>query len=121
VAAIVRAVDMPRWVNLPLSASLKAKVDAPRLIVAGVGPQGCADTSLYRRFAMAGLNRLTAFPQLVTVTSAEPLRLAGQQQQLLATLSPDEALEWRQAVAHAEAEDTFFIAQPHHCAVGTKP
>jgi hypothetical protein len=54
------------------------------------------------------------------VTSAEPLRLASQQQQLLATLSPEEAREWRHAVAHAEAEDTFFVAQPHHCAVGTK-
>jgi SAM-dependent methyltransferase len=120
VGVIVRAVDMPRWVNLPLSASLKAKVDAPGLIGAGVGPQGCADASLYRRLATAGLTRLTAFPQLATVTPAEPLRLASQQQQLLATLSPEEAREWRHAVGHAEAEDTFFVAQPHHCAVGTK-
>jgi hypothetical protein len=120
VAVIVRAIDMPRWVNLPLSASLKAKVDTPGLIGAGVGAQGCADASLYRRFATAGLTRLTVFPQFVAVTSADP-RLVGQQQQLLATLSPDEALEWRRAVAQAAAEGTFFIAQPHHCAVGTKP
>jgi ubiquinone/menaquinone biosynthesis C-methylase UbiE len=94
VAVIVRAIDMPRWVNLALSASLKAKVDTPGLIGAGVGPQECADTSLYRRSATAGLTRLTVFPQFVAVTSADP-RLVGQQQQLLATLSPDEALEWR--------------------------
>jgi SAM-dependent methyltransferase len=120
VAVIVRAIDMPRWVNLPLSASLKAKVDTPGLIGAGVGARGCADASLYQRFATAGLTRLTACPQLVAVTSAEP-RLTGLQQQLLATLSPEEVLEWRRTVAQAEAEGTFFIAQPHHCAVGTKP
>jgi len=120
VAVIVRAIDMPRWVNLPLSPSLKAKVDAPGLIGAGAAAQGCADASLYRRFYTAGLTRLTVFPQLVAVTSADP-RLADQQQQLLATLSPEETQEWQRAVAQAEAKGMFFIAQPHHCAVGTKP
>jgi hypothetical protein len=54
------------------------------------------------------------------VTPAEP-RLAGFEQQLLATLSAEEAQEWRSAVAQAKAEGTFFIAMPLHCAVGTKP
>lgn len=121
VGVIVRAIDMPRWVNLPLIASLKAKVDTPGLIGAGVGAQGCADATLYRRFATAGLTKLVVFPQLVAVTSADHPRLVGLQQQLLARLSPEEAREWRRAVAHAEAEGTFFIAQPLHCAVGAKP
>jgi hypothetical protein len=40
---------------------------------------------------------------------------------ILPTLSPEEAKEWRNAVSQAEAEGTFFIATPFHCAVGTKP
>jgi hypothetical protein len=28
---------------------------------------------------------------------------------------------WHQAVAAVERDGTFFIAQPYHCAVATKP
>jgi hypothetical protein len=30
-------------------------------------------------------------------------------------------VEWDRASAAAKGEGSFFIAQPHHCAVGTKP
>jgi hypothetical protein len=53
------------------------------------------------------------------VTAADP-RLSTFQQQILGRLNPDKASERRHAVAQAEAEGSFFIAQPHHCAVGTK-
>jgi hypothetical protein len=39
----------------------------------------------------------------------------------LAALTEEESAEWEAAVAQAEAEGTFFIAMPHHCAVGIKP
>ena len=42
-------------------------------------------------------------------------------QRILATLSEAEGAEWEFAVAQAEADGTFFIATPYHCAVGTKP
>jgi hypothetical protein len=42
-------------------------------------------------------------------------------QRIYATLTGGEAAEWRFAVAQAEADGTFFIAVPYHCAVGTKP
>ena len=103
-----------------VGAVLKSKVDAPGRMGAGVATRGCADATLYRRLHEAGLTSLSGFPQLVAVTPAEP-RLAAFQQQILAILSPEEAPEWRSAVTQAEAEGTFFIAQPHHCAVGTKP
>jgi hypothetical protein len=48
-------------------------------------------------------------------------RLERYQQQILAALSPAEAETWRRAVAAAERDGTFFIAQAYHCAVGTKP
>jgi len=121
IAAIVRSRDLPSWANLPTSAALRAKVDRPGLIGAGVASAGCADASLYRRFHAAGLTGLKCFPQLVAVTPAEVSRFTISQQQILATLTAEEAAEWRSAAAQAEAEGTFFIAAGHHCAVGTKP
>jgi hypothetical protein len=32
----------------------------------------------------------------------------------------EEAREWHKARAEAEADGTFFMTFPHHCAVGTK-
>ena len=121
VAVIVRSCDMPSWANLPISAALRAQVDKPGLIGAGVAADGCADTSLYRRFHAAGLTELRCFPQLVAITPAEVSRFTISQQQILAMLTAEEAAEWRSAAAQAEAEGTFFIATAHHCAVGTKP
>ena len=120
VGVVVRAIDMPFWVNLPLDPALKAKVDAPGIIGGGMAPQGCADASLYRRFHALGLTGLKCFPQLVSVVPGQP-RLERYQQQILAALNPAEAETWRQAVAAAERDGTFFIAQAYHCAVGTKP
>jgi hypothetical protein len=48
-------------------------------------------------------------------------RIERYQQQILAALTPAEAETFRQAVAAAERDGTFFIAQSYHCAVGTKP
>jgi hypothetical protein len=47
-------------------------------------------------------------------------RLQMLQASVLPTLSPEEAEEWRAAVARGKAEGTFFIATPFHCVVGTK-
>jgi len=53
VAVIAGALDMAFPMNLPLSTSLKAKVEAPG-VIGQVSPQGCADASLYRRVRQAG-------------------------------------------------------------------
>jgi SAM-dependent methyltransferase len=122
VAAIVRSLDLPWWVNLPVSAELRAKAGRPGSIGAGAAAGGCADASLYNRFAAAGLTKLNFFPQFVAVApTIEPVRLASLEQQILAALTAEETAEWRKAVALAQADGTFFIASPHHCAVGTKP
>jgi hypothetical protein len=107
---------MSSFVNVPLRAELKAKVEALPNGVAG--EHGCADASLYRRFRTAGLEAVHMIPQLAAEADAKRLRAA--QQRLLSHLSPDEAAEWRAAVAQAEAAGTFFIALPYHCAVGRK-
>jgi SAM-dependent methyltransferase len=120
IGIVVNAIDMPFWVNLPLEPALKAKVDMPGIIGGGMAPKGVADMSLYRRLAALGLTGLRCFPQLVSVLPGSE-RIERYQQQILATLSPAEAGAFRQAVAAAERDGTFLIAQAYHCAVGTKP
>ena len=120
IGIVVRATDMPFWVNLPLDAALKAKVDAPNVIGGGVAPKGVADASLNHRLTILGLTELKCFPQLVSVVPGSE-RIERYQQQILAALGPPEAEAWHQAVAAAERDGTFFIAQPYHCAVATKP
>jgi SAM-dependent methyltransferase len=121
VGVMVRAVgDLPRWVNLPLRADLKATVEAPGFLLGGgKSAAGCADASLYRRFRAAGLVGVQMFPQLYGF-DAGPFR-AEPAAAIRAALGPEEAREWDAAVAHAEADGTFVIAYPCHCAVGTKP
>jgi hypothetical protein len=40
---------------------------------------------------------------------------------ILGALSAEETLEWQPGMAQAVVDGTYFIAQPFHCAVGTKP
>ena len=94
---IVRAVDVPSWVNLPLSPELRAKVSSPDLFGAGVAPGGCADATLYSRFVNAGLGQLHCFTQFNTVTPEEP-RLRTLQQQAVAAFSANEASQWQRAI-----------------------
>lgn len=117
VAVVVRSTDMPRWVNLRLSTELKKKVEAPQLLGGNVQENGCADASLYRRMRQAGLVQVRMIPQLAS--HAEGERLQYMQDRILAALEPGEIDEWRAAIA--QAGGTFFIAEPFHCAVGTKP
>jgi SAM-dependent methyltransferase len=120
VGVIVRGVDMTSWVNLPLSAAVRAKADQPGMVSGGVAAAGCADMSLYQRFRTAGLAGLTCFPQFAVLSPAEISRIAIVKQRVLATLTTEEAAEWRSAIAQAEVDGTFFIASPYHCAVGIK-
>jgi SAM-dependent methyltransferase len=119
VAAIVRSLDLPLWANAALGPAVRAKVDMPGM--GGVAPAGCADASLYQRFRKAGLTGLTCFPQLDSLDPLQISRMAFLKQRILANLSEAEGAEWQSAVVQAEADGTFFIATPYHCAVGTKP
>ena len=119
VAVLGHAHDMNRWVNLPLSPALKARVESPPWVDDRGHPQGCDDASLYRRFSKLGLKDVRMFPYISTFSDETRLRFL--QGGILPTLDADEAAEWRAAVERAEAEGTFFISTPFHCAVGTKP
>jgi ubiquinone/menaquinone biosynthesis C-methylase UbiE len=119
VAVVGHAHDIPQWVNLPLRAELKAKIEAPGWGGTSGHERGCDDASLYRRFHQAGLTQIKMFPQFAAFD--DPARLQAMQATIMPTLNAAEAQEWRDAMACAEAEGTFFIANPFHCAVGTKP
>ncbi len=117
VAIVVRSTDMGRWVNLPLASALKTKVEAPQLLAGNVQENGCADASLYARLRRAGLVEIKMIPQLAS--HAEGERLRYMHDRIVAALDPAELKQWREAIA--QAKNSFFIAEPFHCAVGTKP
>ena len=119
IAVLGHAHDMNRWVNLPLSSGLKNRIESPPWVEDRGHPMGCDDASLYRRFSGLGLNDLKMFPFISTFS--DRMRLQFLQGGILPTLSAQEAEEWRAAVERAEADGTFFISTPFHCAVGTKP
>lgn len=118
VAIVGHAHDMPQWVNLPLPPELKASIEAPGWHDTTSHAQGCDEASLYRRMRQAGLVDIKMFPQFAAFDS--PSRLRQLQAAIVPTLSPADVQAWQKAVAHAEAEGTFFIATPFHCAVGMK-
>ena len=119
VAVLGHAHDMNRWVNLPLGPALKARIESPPWVEDRGHPQGCDDASLYQRFSLLGLRDVKMFPFISTFS--DRMRLQFLQGGILPTLNVDEAAEWRAAVAQAEADGTFFISTPFHCAVGAKP
>ena len=114
VALIVRSLDMPWWVNLPLRPDLKHKAQTG---YGDVVKGGCADASLYERMERAGLEHVVMLPQYATYASGE--RLQQQQERMASRLTPEEAVEWQDAIAGTGNQ--FFISQPFHSAVGTKP
>ena len=118
VAAMVRALDIPWVVNVPLRPAVKAKVETPRGFV---GAQGCADASLYRRFHQAGLTHVQMWPQFAAFEQPHTPQAQFAYGAILSALTAEETQEWHAGIAQAVADGTYFIAQPFHCAVGTKP
>ena len=115
IGVIVRAADRPWQVNLDVSDAVRAKVEAP---MGAAGAKSCADISLYERVRRAGLTDLKLFPHMAALTGPMGYYYLDR---LEAKLTPKERDEWQSALMIAEANGTLFIAQPFHCAVGTKP
>ena len=119
VAVLGHAHDMNRFVNLPLSTALKTRIESPPWVDDRGHPLGCDDASLYQRFSRLGLENTKMFP--VISTFSDRIRLQFLQGGILPTLTAEEAEEWRAAVEQTEADGTFFISTPFHCAVGVNP
>ncbi len=113
VGAMVRSLDMAPLVSADLPEAVSAKIIAG-LRAVGAAPKGSADTSLYRRFARAGLKDLKIYPCFNN--SAHLLR--SQLANALSRLDEDERKIFDSAAA--EAGEGYFIAMPMHLAVGHK-
>lgn len=118
IAVMVRALDIPWVINVPLPDELKRKVQIPHGFVAA---EGCADGGLYRRLHEAGLTRVQMFPQFAASNRPDTAQAQFAHSAIVSTLNPEETEDWRTAVAQAVADKTYFIAQPFHCAIGAKP
>jgi SAM-dependent methyltransferase len=118
IAVMVRALDIPWVVNVPLRPEVKTKVQTPRGFVA---PQGCADAGLYRRFHKAGLTHVQMWPQFAVFDQPHTPQAQFAWGAILSALNDAETQEWHVAMAQSLADGTYFIAQPFHCAIGTKP
>ena len=117
VAVMVRATDIPLVVNIPLRPELKSKTQIPRGFV---GSDGCADASLYKRFQQLGLADTQIWPQFAASQQHDTPQAQFAHGAILGALTSSEVEEWKAGMAHAVSERTYFIAQPFHCAVGTK-
>ncbi len=118
IGVITRAVDLPRLVNLPLPAQLKAKLEAPGF--GGVDARGCADASLYARFIEAGLCHIRKIPQIAAFDDPDGAYEQSLIGTLFGSLDADENTEARAALASAREDGTFLVTTPFHGAVGTK-
>jgi SAM-dependent methyltransferase len=120
VAAVVRAVDLPAWTSLPLSADTRAKVESGEM-GGPVGPHGCADGSLTQRLTAAGLEHVWGYPQLGMV-SPSMARWSLVEPGIRARLTAAEQEEWAAALSAAAATGTpVWYGPPFHCALGMKP
>ena len=120
VAVLARGDDQPNIINAPMRPELKAKAESQR--TERYNKLGCNDASLYGRFHRAGLTQVKMFPQLaIFTTSSDGDRLQDMHDRVVPALSPEEAEEYHSAVARANADGSFFVAELFHCAVGTKP
>jgi hypothetical protein len=80
-----------------------------------------ADASLYRRFLQAGLTRVQMWPQFAALEQPQTPQTQFAQGAILGALTAAEPQEWHEGMAQAVTDGTYFIAQPFHCAIGTKP
>lgn len=120
VAVLARGDDHPNIINAPLRAELKAKAESQRM--ERFHKLGCNDAGLYRRFHQAGLTQVKMFPQLAIFTpSSDGANLSDLHDRVVPALSAAETEEYYDAVAQAQADGSFFVAELFHCAVGTKP
>ena len=104
--------------NIPLRPELKSKTQIPRGFV---GSDGCADASLYKRFQQLGLADTQMWPQFAASQKPDTPQTHFAHGAILGALTRNEVEEWNAGMAQAVSGGTYFVAQPFHCAVGTKP
>ncbi|MDA1009963.1 MAG: methyltransferase domain-containing protein [Chloroflexi bacterium] len=116
VAIAARALDLPHVLNLDVPDAVRRKVAAPR-VGGGVAAAGCADASLYDRFARSGLTDIRMMP-MWGPTSPPPDHWVDSCMHLL---TPEEGEAFQAALRTGIEAGTAFGGPVYHVAVGTKP
>ncbi|MEM7253753.1 MAG: methyltransferase domain-containing protein [Pseudomonadota bacterium] len=118
IGVIVRGTDMAGVIGLPLSDGLKQKIETP---YRSVGENGCADATLYQRFADHGLTQCEFFPHFLSLRDSLGAAWAYREPFFLSLFTPEVSAEWERAKRQANESGTFVFASGLHCAVGIKP
>lgn len=118
VGVIVRALDIPKWLNAPIAPNLKSKIEQPGEWDEG---DGCASASLYDRFLRSGLTNIKKFPDLTAFDNPRGSIEFLLQMILTGALDEKERQEWRKGFEVASRSGIMIMTWPHHCAVGAKP
>ncbi len=116
VAVAVRALDLPHVLNLDLPDDIRRKLEAPR-VGGGAAEGGCADASLYERFARSGLTNIRMLPSWAPSSPPFDVWVSSGMQML----TPEEGETFRAALRDGAEAGTAFGGPPFHVAVGTKP
>ena len=101
VAVLVRAIDIPLVVNVPLRPELKTKAQIPRGFI---GAQRCAD----------------ARQQFAASEQPDTAQARFAHGAISARLAPRKCREWRTGMAQAVADGTYFIASRFTAPPGQK-
>lgn len=117
IGVIIRAEDMPVFINIDVRPELKAKFESIRQ--RPEEPQ-CFTASLYKRFHRSGLTNIKMIPQMVVLYDANGRAEKFMQAFFLSRIKREEQNEWIEALNKSASDGTFFITWPHHCAIGTK-
>jgi SAM-dependent methyltransferase len=111
---IVRAIDAPLFWNIDVPDIIASALAAGPF--GAVSAEGCADRSLYARFARH-FTSITPWAHWGSMSPLDPSAMSGP----LAGLDRAHHDTFLAAVAEANAAGTGFASFPFHCVVGTKP
>ena len=118
IGVVVRAIDMPQWLDLSVDDELWCKIIIPPQLIS---PSGVADKSLYSRVANANFKNLVMFPYLFSATrKADPKIYDWYLRRVYQPLMYMEKVELDAAKNQASEEDGLIYSQPLHCCVGWK-
>jgi hypothetical protein len=112
VAVMVRALDIPWVINVPLRHELKTKAEIPHGFVAA---EGCADGGPYRRFHETGLTQVQMFPQFAASNRPDTTQAQFAHSAIVSTLTPQETQECRRRLRKRCGANLFYCAAVSLC------
>ena len=118
VGTVVRAIDMPQWLDLNVADELWSKIIIPPQLIS---PSGIADKSLYSRVADANFKDLIMFPYLFSATrKTDPKIYDWYLRRAYQPLTEEEQMDLGAARDNVSEESGLIYSQPLHCCVGWK-